>query len=72
MRLNPPETPARVGRGLNPKSGWNPSSDELTALEEGVIGGKWHSLIENVYAPAYRRKASGYGKLHAEAAGVDS
>ena len=43
----------------------------LTALEEGVIGGKWHSLIDKVYALSNLRKAFDRVKAHGGAAGVD-
>ena len=43
----------------------------LTALEEGVNGGKWHSLIDKVYALANLRKAFARVKANGGAAGVD-
>jgi RNA-directed DNA polymerase len=43
----------------------------LTALEQGVIGGKWHSLIDKVYARPNLRKAFERVKANAGAAGVD-
>jgi RNA-directed DNA polymerase len=43
----------------------------LTALEEGVIGGKWHSLIDKVYALPNLRKAFERVKANEGAAGVD-
>ena len=43
----------------------------LSALGNGVKGGKWYSLIDKVYAPA--TLASAWAKVHANhgAAGVD-
>ena len=43
----------------------------LTALEEGVIGGKWHSLIDKVYALPNLRRAFERVKANGGAAGVD-
>jgi len=43
----------------------------LTALEEGVIGGKWHSLIDKVYALPHLRKAFERVRANHGAAGVD-
>lgn len=43
----------------------------LTALEEGVKGGKWFSLIDKVYAPGTLRAAWQRVKANAGAAGVD-
>jgi len=43
----------------------------LTALEQGVIGGKWHSLRDKVYALPNLRRAFARVKANAGAAGVD-
>jgi RNA-directed DNA polymerase len=43
----------------------------LTALETGVKGGKWFSLIDKVYAPANLRAAFAKVKANGGAAGVD-
>ena len=43
----------------------------LTALEQGVIGGKWHSLIDKVYALPNLRQAFARVKANEGAAGVD-
>ena len=43
----------------------------LTALENGVQGGKWHSLIDKVYAPANLQAAYESVAANGGAAGVD-
>ena len=43
----------------------------LTALEEGVKGGKWFSLIDKVYRPANLRQAFARVKANRGVAGVD-
>jgi len=43
----------------------------LTALEQGVKGGKWFSLIDKVYRPANLRNAFARVKANKGAAGVD-
>jgi len=43
----------------------------LTALEQGVKGGKWFSLIDKVYRPANLGNAFARVKAHEGAAGVD-
>ena len=43
----------------------------LTALEQGVIGGRWHSLIDKVYALPNLRRAFARVKANGGAAGVD-
>jgi RNA-directed DNA polymerase len=43
----------------------------LTALEEGVKGGKWFSLIDKVYRPANLENAFARVKANRGAAGVD-
>jgi RNA-directed DNA polymerase len=43
----------------------------LAALEEGVLGGKWHSLIDKVYALPNLRKAFERVRANGGAAGVD-
>jgi len=43
----------------------------LTALEQGVLGGKWFSLMDKVYALANLRQAFARVKGNGGAAGVD-
>ena len=43
----------------------------LTALEQGVMGGQWHSLIDKVYALPNLRRAFARVKANGGAAGVD-
>jgi len=43
----------------------------LTALEQGVQGGRWHTLIDKVYAPLNLFAASGNVIGNQGAAGVD-
>ena len=43
----------------------------LTALEQGVKGGKWHSLIDKVYSLGNLRAAFARVKANRGAAGVD-
>jgi RNA-directed DNA polymerase len=43
----------------------------LTALEQGVMGGKWHSLIDKVYALPNLRRAIARVQANHGAAGVD-
>lgn len=43
----------------------------LTALEQGVRGGRWHTLIDKVYAPATLRAAFARVKANRGAPGVD-
>jgi RNA-directed DNA polymerase len=43
----------------------------LTALEEGVLGGKWYSLMDKVYPVPNLRKAFQRVKANGGAAGVD-
>jgi len=43
----------------------------LTALEQGVKGGKWFSLMDKVYALPNLRRAFARVKANAGAAGVD-
>ena len=43
----------------------------LTALEEGVLGGKWYSLMDKVYPVANLQKAFERVKANGGAAGVD-
>jgi RNA-directed DNA polymerase len=43
----------------------------LTALEQGVLGGKWYSLMDKVYALPNLRKAFGRVQANGGAAGVD-
>lgn len=43
----------------------------LTALDEGVKGGRWFSLMDKVYAPANLRSAFARVKANGGAAGVD-
>ena len=43
----------------------------LTALEQGAIGGKWDSLIDQVYVLPNLRRGFERGKAEEGAAGVD-
>ncbi len=43
----------------------------LTALEQGVLGGKWYSLMDKVYAGPSLRRAFARVKANGGAAGVD-
>jgi RNA-directed DNA polymerase len=43
----------------------------LTALEQGVLGGKWFSLMDKVYALPNLRQAFARVKANSNAAGVD-
>jgi RNA-directed DNA polymerase len=43
----------------------------LTALEEGVLGGKWYSLMDKVYALPNLRQAFARVKANEGAGGVD-
>jgi hypothetical protein len=43
----------------------------LTALENGVRGGKWHSLRDKVYSPANLQSAFAMVKANQGSAGVD-
>src|SRR5208282_4382351 len=43
----------------------------LTALEEGVLGGKWYSLMDKVYTLPNLRQAFARVKANSNAAGVD-
>ena len=43
----------------------------LTALETGVRGGRWHTLIDKVFAPLNLKAASQRVVAHGGAAGVD-
>ena len=68
LRLNPPESRRSIRGWANP-CGW--TERMLTTLEQGVRGGRWHTLIDKVYAPlnlfAASRKVTG----NQGAAGVD-
>jgi len=48
---------------------WTPR--RLTALDRGVKGGQWFSLIDKVYAPRNLRAAFAHGKANRGSAGVD-
>lgn len=69
-----PETAKPVG-DIRARWGWVESevwTDRmLMALENGVKGGKWFSLIDKVYAPGTLRKAFARVAANAGAAGVD-
>lgn len=78
IREQPPATvPARAMQAGDARARWAWTEPEvwtermLTALEQGVRGGKWFSLIDKVYAPATLRKAFARVKANAGAAGVD-
>ena len=69
-----PETATQAGE-IASRWGWvEPSvwtARMLTALEEGVKGGKWYSLMDKVYALANLRAAFKRVKVNGGAAGVD-
>src|SRR5208282_6536705 len=79
----PPQVPPDVvpGRGAKPageiRARWAWVEAEvwtermLTALEQGVMGGKWHSLIDKLYALPNLRQAFARVKANQGAAGVD-
>ena len=66
---------ARYPRGIRARWDWvEPvvwTEGMLTALEEGAIGGKWHSLIDKVYPLPNLRQAFARVKANQGAAGVD-
>ncbi|MEW5980629.1 MAG: group II intron reverse transcriptase/maturase [Acidobacteriota bacterium] len=76
-----PATVSRAQRGTRPdgeiRDRWswvepNVWTDRmLTALERGVKGGKWHSLIDKVYSAANLRAAFAKVKANRGSAGVD-
>jgi RNA-directed DNA polymerase len=78
-RQHPPEAvPARAAKPageLRARWAWVEAEvwteRMLTALEEGVLGGKWHSLIDKVYALPNLRKAFARVRANGGAAGVD-
>ena len=81
MDTTPPSQPATVPPGVSPagavRARWAWTAAEvwtermLTALEQGVRGGRWHSLIDKVYALPTLRAAFARVKANRGAAGVD-
>jgi RNA-directed DNA polymerase len=78
MSMEPAGVPGRANHGAGPVSGlraWaEPSvwtARMLTALETGVKGGRWYSLIDKVYRPANLRSAFVQVRRNGGAAGVD-
>ena len=67
-RLPPPESLPRSATWANPCV-W--TERMLTTLEQGVRGGRWHTLIDKVYAPLNLFAASGNVIGNRGAAGVD-
>ena len=69
------ETAAKQGAEIQARWGWvEPTvwnARMLTALEKGVKGGKWFSLIDKVYAMTNLRAAFMKVKANAGAAGAD-
>ncbi len=69
-----PETATQVGE-VRARWAWTEPSvwteRMLTALEEGVKGGKWYSLMDKVYALPNLRAAFAKVKANGGAAGVD-
>src|SRR5438094_8620966 len=81
MTKRPDPTPATVPFGATP-AGSPPAVKEwanravwtermLTALQHGVRGGRWHTLIDKVYQPINLWLASGSVLGNQGAAGVD-
>lgn len=76
-----PSQPATVPRGASPagavRTRWAWTASEvwtermLTALDQGVRGGRWHSLIDKVYALPTLRAAFTRVKANRGAPGVD-
>jgi RNA-directed DNA polymerase len=73
----PAQVPARAKRAGEVRARWDWTEPRvwtermLTALEQGVKGGKWFSLIDKVAAPANLRAAFARVKANRGAAGVD-
>jgi len=67
--------PARVIRDAETRWSWVEASvwteRMVSALDNGVKGGRWYSLMDKVYAPATLKAASGKVRANAGAAGVD-
>ncbi len=63
------ETPAVANRTWVEASVW--TQRMLSALGNGVKGGKWYALIDKVYAPATLRRAWDKVQANQGAAGVD-
>lgn len=73
----PTSVPARAKQVGEVRSRWpwtEPSvwtERMLVALEQGVKGGSWYSLMDKVYSPGNLRSAYGQAKRNGGAAGVD-
>lgn len=80
-KRQPEEKPARVPKTAKPtgkasaQRAWTEPSvwteRMLTALDKGVQGGKWHSLIDKVYAHDNLRAAFARVKANGGSAGID-
>jgi RNA-directed DNA polymerase len=70
-----PAVPARATRGAETRWSWVEASvwteRMVSALDNGVKGGRWYSLMDKVYAPATLMAASGKVRANGGAAGVD-
>src|SRR5512143_3057917 len=64
----PAEEPPSIGGWANPCA-W--TERMLTTLEQGVRGGRWHTLIDKVYAPLNLFTASSHVIGNGGAAGMD-
>jgi RNA-directed DNA polymerase len=77
MENKPAAVPERAKQAGEARDRWSWVEPEvwtdrmLTALEKGVKGGKWFSLIDKVYAPETLRIAFSQVKANNGAAGVD-
>src|ERR1700724_4682037 len=70
-----PAVPARATRGAETRWSWVEASvwtDRMvSALENGVKGGRWYSLMDKVYAPDTLKAAWQKVRANGGAAGVD-
>ena len=70
-----PAVPARATRGAETRWSWVEASvwteRMVSALDNGVKGGRWYSLMDKVYASATLMAASGRVRANGGAAGVD-
>jgi len=76
LQINLPTVPqAKQGREVSQKWQWTEASvwtqRMLAALERGVQGGKWFSLMDKVFAPATLALAWTKVRANKGAAGVD-
>lgn len=69
LAATPAGEPPQVGDWAN-RSVW--TDRMLTALESGVQGGRWHTLIDRVYASLNLYAANERVSANGGAAGVDS